>query len=63
MSKKVHTVRINTQFDIIVSDEYLEKLQKYDIKWEILDKCFSNNGMNVNHATMEVLKDEPTVSN
>jgi len=63
MPKKVHTVRINTQFDIIVSDEYLEKLQNYDIKWELLDKCFRNNGMNVNHATMEVLKDEPTVSN
>ena len=58
MTKKVHTVRISTQFDIIVSDEYLEKLQKYDIKWEILDKCFRNNGMNVNHATMEVLSDE-----
>jgi hypothetical protein len=58
MAKKVHTVRITTQFDITVSEEYLERLRKYDIKWELLDKCFRNNGMNVNHATMEVLSDE-----
>jgi hypothetical protein len=58
MTKKIHTVRITTQFDITVSEEYLEKLRKYDIKWELLDKCFRNNGMNVNHATMEVLSDE-----
>jgi hypothetical protein len=57
MSKKI-VVRINTQFDIEVSEDYLEKMRKYDIKWEILDKCFKNNAMNVNHATMEVLSNE-----
>jgi hypothetical protein len=56
-SKKIK-VRINTQFDIEVSEEYLEKMRKYDIKWELLDKCFKNNPMTVNHATMEVLSDE-----
>jgi hypothetical protein len=53
-SKKIK-VRISTQFDIEVSEEYLEKMRKYDIKWELLDKCFKNNPMTVNHATMEVL--------
>jgi hypothetical protein len=62
MSKKI-VVRISTQFDITVSEDYLEKLRKYDIKWEIADKCFKNNPMKVNHATMEVLENEPTVSN
>jgi hypothetical protein len=56
--KKVNTVRINTQFDILVSDEYLQKLQNFDIKWEILEKCFRNNGMNVISATMEVIQNE-----
>jgi hypothetical protein len=56
-SKKIK-VRINTQFDIEVSEEYLEKMRKYDIKWELLDKCFKNNPMTVNHATMEVLSNE-----
>jgi hypothetical protein len=51
-------VRINTQFDIEVSKEYLEKMRKYDIKRELLDKCFKNNPMTVNHATMEVLSNE-----
>jgi hypothetical protein len=57
MAKKIK-VRISTQFDIEVSEDYLEKMRKYDIKWELLDKCFKNNPMTINHATMEVLSDE-----
>jgi hypothetical protein len=56
--KKPNVIRITTQFDLMVSDEYLEKLQKMDIKWAILENCFRTNGMNVINATMEVLQNE-----
>lgn len=56
--KKTNVVRITTQFDLMVSDEFLQKLQKTPLKWIILENCFRTNGMNVINANMEVLKDE-----
>lgn len=56
--KKTNVVRITTQFDLMVSDEFLQKLQKTPLEWIILENCFRTNGMNVINANMEVLKDE-----
>jgi len=58
MSQKKIKIRVNTQFDLEVSEEYLEKLQKYDFKWAISENCFRNNAMQNVTATMEVLKNE-----
>ena len=58
MPKKKHVIRVNAQFDLEVSEEYLEKLQKYDLKWAIAENCFRTNAMKNITATMEVLKDE-----
>jgi len=51
-------IRINTQFDLEVSEEYLEKLQKYDFMWAIRENCFRNNVMENVTAKMEVLNYE-----
>ena len=56
--KKVNVIRITTQFDLMVSDEYLEKLRNMPIEWAILENCFRTNGMNVISANMEVIKNE-----
>lgn len=54
-SKKIK-IRVNTQFDLEVSEEYLEKLQKYDFKWAVRENCFRNNLMENVTATMEVIE-------
>ena len=54
--KKINVVRITTQFDLMVSDDYLEKLRGMPIQWAILNNCFRTNGMNVISANMEVLE-------
>ena len=51
-------IRVNTQFDLEVSEEYLEKLQKHDFKWAIFENCFRNNLKENVTANMEVLKNE-----
>ena len=58
MAKKKYTIRVNTQFDLVVSEEYLEKLQKYDLKWAIAENCFRTNAMKNITATMEVLPND-----
>jgi hypothetical protein len=61
MAKKKYKIRVNTQFDLIVSEEYLQKLQKHDFKWAIAENCFRTNAMQNITATMEVL--ENAISN
>lgn len=58
MANKKVKIRVNAQFDLEVSEEYLEKLQKYDFKWAIRENCFRNNVMENTTATMEVLPNE-----
>jgi len=53
--KKTNIVRITTQFDLTVSDEYLEKLRDMPIEWAILQNCFRTNAMSVISANMEVI--------
>jgi len=55
-------IRVTTQFDLEVSEEYLEKLQKYDFMWAIRENCFRNNVMENVTAKMEVL-DYDSLSN
>mgnify|MGYP003654732519 CR=1 FL=1 len=56
--KKINVVRITTQFDLTVSDEYLEKLRGMPLQWAILQNCFRTNSMSVISANMEELKNE-----
>ena len=61
MAKKKFKIRVNAQFDLEVSEEYLAKLQKYDFKWAIFENCFRTNKMENVTANMEVL--ENAISN
>ena len=36
-------IRITTQFNLEVSEEYLMKLQYYPFSWAIRENCFRNN--------------------
>jgi len=58
MSQNKVKIRVNAQFDLEVSEEYLAKLQKYDFKWAIAENCFRTNKMENVTAKMEVLPNE-----
>lgn len=53
--KPKQIVRFTAQFDLEVSEDYLEKLQKFPAHWAIRENCFKNNSMHNVNATMEVL--------
>jgi len=58
MAKKKFKIRVNTQFDLEVSEEYLAKLQYYPLEWAIRENCFRTNKIDNVTATMEVLQNE-----
>ena len=56
-------IRITTQFNLEVSEEYLMKLQYYPFSWAIRENCFRNNTKTNIIATMEVLQNATPISN
>ena len=58
MAKPKKIVRFNAQFDLEVSEEYLEKLERFPAHWAIRENCFKNNTMSRVMATMEVVENE-----
>lgn len=58
MKKGKKTVRVSIVMDMVVSDEYLEKLQSNTLWLEVMNHCFRNHTRKMVSESIEVINNE-----